>query len=158
MTSLYLFIVIFSLVPPLYSNKFDYYWRDYNGEIPDDAIPAGSDRNDKPTYIGQVYVPNRQIQTVSDKPEKFSWVFTTAAKLNTHLVGRHLVIGGTESSKELNIGRISYQGEVIVGKVCGYNIGNALMYFPYDNKEVTASSYEVLIYDDAEIVLNIIKK
>jgi hypothetical protein len=178
MTSLYLFIVIFSLVPPLYSNKFDYYWRDYNGEIPDDAIPAGSDRNDKPTYIGQVYVPNRQIQTVriyqgkesvtasadgiftltsfikilcSDKPEKFSWVFTTAAKLNTHLVGRHLVLGGTESSKELNIGRISYQGEVIVGKVCGYNIGNALMYFPYDNREATASSYEVLVYDDAEI-------
>jgi hypothetical protein len=69
-----------------------------------------------------------------------------------------LVIGGTESSKELNIGRISYQGEVIVGKVCGYNIGNALMYFPYDNKEVTASSYEVLIYDDFEIVLKIIKK
>jgi hypothetical protein len=184
MNLLHLFIVIFSLVPPLYSKKFDYYWRDYYGEIPDDAIPGGSDRNYKPTYIGQVYVPNRQIQTVriypgkesvtasangiftltsfikilcSDKPEKFSWVSTTAAKLHTDLVGRHLVLGGTESAKELNIGRISYQGEVIVGKVCGYNIGNALMYFPYDNKEVTASSYEVLIYDDAEIVLNIMQ-
>ncbi|KAJ3617373.1 hypothetical protein MTP99_007102 [Tenebrio molitor] len=178
MTSLYLFIVIFSLVSPLYSKKFDYYWRDYYGEIPDDAIPAGSDRNHKPTYIGQVFVPNRQIQTVriyqgrasvtasadgiftltsfikilcSDKPEKFSWVSTTAAKLHTDLVGRHLVLGGNESGKALNIGRISYQGEVIVGKVCGYNIGNALMFFPYENKEVSASSYEVLVYDDAEI-------
>ncbi|KAH0819145.1 hypothetical protein GEV33_003646 [Tenebrio molitor] len=158
--------------------KGNYYWRDYDGEIPDDAIPAGSDRNHKPTYIGQVLVPNRQIQTVriyqgrksvtasangiftltsfikilcSDKPEKFSWVSTTAAKLHTDLVGRHLVLGGNESGKALNIGRISYQGEVIVGKVCGYNIGDALMYFPYDNKEVTASSYEVLVYDDAEV-------
>jgi hypothetical protein len=76
--------------------------------------------------------------------------FTTAAKLHTDLVGRHLVLGGNESGKALNIGNISYQGEVIVGKVCGYNIGNALMYFPYDNKEATASSYEVLVYDDPE--------
>jgi hypothetical protein len=35
-----------------------------------------------------------------------------------------------------------------VGKVCGYyNIGSALLYFPYKCKELDMKSYEVLVYD-----------
>lgn len=67
------------------------------------------------------------------------------------MIGKHLVVGGYENCKILNIGRGSYQEEVIVGKVCGYNIGNALMYFPYKEKELFMKSYEVLIYDNNNI-------
>lgn len=30
-----------------------YYWRDYNKDIPDDALPGGKDKRGKTTYIGQ---------------------------------------------------------------------------------------------------------
>jgi hypothetical protein len=39
----------------------DYYWRDYTGEIPDDAVPGGYDRNLEPTYIGQLFVINHGL-------------------------------------------------------------------------------------------------
>ncbi|RZB94397.1 DUF3421 domain containing protein [Asbolus verrucosus] len=84
----------------------------------------------------------------SKKPQKLSWHPATASRLHTDFIGKHLVMGGTESGKAVNIGRVSYQGEVIVGKVCGYIIGNARMFFPYQNAEVTVSSYEVLVYND----------
>ncbi|RZB94396.1 DUF3421 domain containing protein, partial [Asbolus verrucosus] len=152
-----------------------YYWRDFYGEIPDDAVPGGLDRNHKITYIAQVYFANHGILTTrlyqgeksvtasrdgihtsdvfikvlcSHQLQKFSWVPATASRLHTELIGRHLVVGGTENGKILNIGRVTYQGEVIVGKVCGYNIGDAQMFFPYQNKEISVSSYEVLVYDD----------
>lgn len=32
-----------------------YYWRDYTGEIPPDALPGGTDINGKPVYIGQIF-------------------------------------------------------------------------------------------------------
>ena len=154
----------------------DYYWRDFTDEIPDDAVPGGKDKNGKTTYIAQVYIPKHGILTTrlyegqksvtasrygihtsesfikvlcSDQPEKLSWVPSTAANLHTDTIGKYLVPGGTENGKLLNIGRVSYQGEVIVGKVCGYNIGNALMFFPYGKDEISVGSYEVLVYDDS---------
>jgi hypothetical protein len=189
------FVLLFSLLSPLYSKTFskkvfksfcfrvnnfvlDYYWRDYFGEIPDDAVPGGTDRNHEMTYIAQVYIPKQGILTTrlykgsksvtasrygihtsdvfvkilcSNQPEKLSWVPATAAKLHTELAGKHLVAGGTENGKTLNIGRVSYQGEVIVGKVCSYNVGNALMFFPYHNNEISVKSYEVLVYDNKDV-------
>jgi hypothetical protein len=41
----------------------DYYWRDYTGEIPDDAVPGGYDRNLESTYIGQLFVINHGLLT-----------------------------------------------------------------------------------------------
>ncbi|CAH1383066.1 unnamed protein product [Tenebrio molitor] len=129
------------------------------------------------TYIAQVYIPKQGILTTrlykgsksvtasrygihtsdvfvkilcSNQPEKLSWVPATAAKLHTELAGKHLVAGGTENGKILNIGRVSYQGEVIVGKVCSYNVGNALMFFPYHNNEISVKSYEVLVYENKD--------
>jgi hypothetical protein len=78
-------------------------------------------------------------------------VKTTAAKLHTELIGKHLVVGGTENGKVLNIGRVSYQGEVIVGKVYSYSVGDALMFFPYHSNETSVVSYEVLVYEHFEI-------
>ena len=34
----------------------DYYWREYTGTIPDDALVGGQDINKKDVYIGQAYV------------------------------------------------------------------------------------------------------
>lgn len=34
----------------------DYYWRDYNGKVPSDAVPAGEDVNGEPTFVGQIYL------------------------------------------------------------------------------------------------------
>ncbi|RZC39954.1 DUF3421 domain containing protein, partial [Asbolus verrucosus] len=33
-----------------------HYWRDYNGVIPEDALPGGQNRDGDNIYIGQVYV------------------------------------------------------------------------------------------------------
>jgi hypothetical protein len=178
MKLLYFFILLFSVSIPVFSKTFNYYWKDYFGEIPADAVPGGTDKNHQTTYIAQVYIPNHGILTTrlykgsksvttsrygihtseqfikvlcSDEPEKLSWVKTTAAKLHTDLIGKHLVVGGTENGKILNIGRASYQGEVIVGKVCSYNVGDASMFFPYHNNEISVASYEVLVYEDFEI-------
>ncbi|KAJ3617377.1 hypothetical protein MTP99_007105 [Tenebrio molitor] len=155
-------------------SKLDYYWRDYTGEIPDDAVPGGYDRNLEPTYIGQLFVINHGLLPAriykgqksvtasrygihsscecikilcSPDLHKFVWLPSTAATLHTDAIGKHLVIGGYENGKVLNIGRGSYQEEVIVGKVCGFNIGSALLYFPYKGKELNMKSYEVLVYD-----------
>ncbi|RZC35800.1 DUF3421 domain containing protein, partial [Asbolus verrucosus] len=72
----------------------------------------------------------------SKQPEKFVWLPVTAQNLHTEIIGKHLVVGGTENGKVVNIGRGAYQEEVVVGKVCSYNIGNALMYFPYQDQEL----------------------
>ncbi|XP_063917088.1 uncharacterized protein LOC135132817 [Zophobas morio] len=158
------------------ATKIDYYWRDFTDEIPDDAVPGGKDKNGKTTYIVQVYIPKHGILTTrlyegqksvtasrygihtsesfikvlcSSQPENLSWIPSTAANLHIDTIGQNLVPGGTENGKLLHIGRVSYQGEVIVGKVCGYNIGNALMFFPYGKDEISVGSYEVLVYDDS---------
>ncbi|KAF2887851.1 hypothetical protein ILUMI_18322 [Ignelater luminosus] len=36
----------------------DYYWREYTGFIPSDAIIAGTDKSGKPIYIGQGFFKN----------------------------------------------------------------------------------------------------
>lgn len=37
---------------------YDYFWREYNGEIPNDAIIGGISSNGDNIYIGQAYVHN----------------------------------------------------------------------------------------------------
>lgn len=61
--------------------------------------------------------------------------------------GKHVVIGGYLDDKIVNIGRVMYQGELVVGEVHGYNNENAKMYFIHRNKEVVVvRSYQVLLY------------
>lgn len=38
------------------SQDINYYWRDYTGDIPKDAVPGGTDANGDTTYIGQGFV------------------------------------------------------------------------------------------------------
>lgn len=39
----------------------NYYWRDYTGIIPSDAVPGGTDINKVTTYIGQGFVKDQGI-------------------------------------------------------------------------------------------------
>nr|XP_015837640.1 PREDICTED: uncharacterized protein LOC107398348 isoform X2 [Tribolium castaneum] len=36
----------------------NYYWRQYTGDVPEDAVVGGEDINSKNIYIGQAYVKN----------------------------------------------------------------------------------------------------
>lgn len=41
----------------------DYYWRQYLGEIPPDAIVGGHDSSGKLTYIGQAYIISNRLDS-----------------------------------------------------------------------------------------------
>ncbi|XP_018570728.1 uncharacterized protein LOC108910568 [Anoplophora glabripennis] len=154
--------------------NYDYYWRDYTGEIPSDAVEGGYDINRKTTYIGQVYVKHYGIIPVTIYPGKtsvtaniwglhhldsyikilcspykdnFKWVPANARTLHVQMINKHLVRGGVEYGLLTNIGRISYQGELLVAKVCSFSVGNAKLFYPAGNREKSTDSYEVLIYD-----------
>ncbi|RZC33547.1 DUF3421 domain containing protein, partial [Asbolus verrucosus] len=105
-----------------------YYWRDYNGKIPEDALPGGKDANGKNVYIGQIYVHDfglfigtifqgkpeiefscygiRKTDNTSvikilctKHKESFSWLPTTSKKLHTDTIDRHAVVGGYNSKE-----------------------------------------------------------
>lgn len=47
----------------------------------------------------------------------------------------------------VNIGRIRYDNNVIVGDVTPYRKGNAQLFLPYRKVERTINIYELLVYD-----------
>ncbi|KAJ3642674.1 hypothetical protein Zmor_025435 [Zophobas morio] len=152
-----------------------YYWRDYTGEIPDDALPGGHDINKKATFIGQAFLSNVGIvpgtiypgqpgmrlpfgwnANFSDAGMKilcssnwncFSWENANSTNLHMTTIGKQLVIGGCENGGSIvNLGRVMHQGELIVGKVLGYQAGNAKMFYVCGDKEHGVTSYQVLVY------------
>ncbi|RZC40625.1 DUF3421 domain containing protein [Asbolus verrucosus] len=153
----------------------DYYWRDYTGEIPRDAVPGGLDINGRTTYVGQaywnkwgilpgtIYPGNATIKLPLNgcaNPSKigakilcsgdkncFTWENAESSSLHLTTIGKHLVIGGFEDEKMLNFGRVMYQGELIVGKVFGFETEKAKLYFVHGEKEFSVTSYQVLIYN-----------
>jgi hypothetical protein len=172
-TVLFLFIII--CTSQTIQGDPDYYWRDYYGKIPDDAVEGGKDIRGNPTYIGQAFVLHHGILIgqiypgqislttskegihvtnvynkilCSPKQDNFVWVPGNSATLHLTTINKHLVPGGMEWGKVLNIGRVKYQGELIIGKVCSGTIGKAKLYFPYKGAEITVSSYEILTYEE----------
>lgn len=75
------------------------------------------------------------------------WIPTDAKKFHIQAINKHVVPGGVDSDDVTYIGRIFYQGELLVAKVCGYDTGDAKFWFPAGNEEKNVDSYEVLIYD-----------
>ncbi|KAF2897898.1 hypothetical protein ILUMI_08277, partial [Ignelater luminosus] len=151
-----------------------YYWRDYTGIIPPDAIEGGTDESGSPTYIGQVYIKEYELlpaiitrgcktvittaygeERTSDKntkilcardKRKFEWVPTKSEE--THLMtNRHFVIGGTEIGHNLNIGRINHGGRLLTGKIFSYPLPNRGLAVPYEGKPIVYQSYEILTYN-----------
>ncbi|KAK5641471.1 hypothetical protein RI129_010018 [Pyrocoelia pectoralis] len=47
------------------SSVEDYFWRDYTGIVPKDALACGTDSNGNPTYIAQISVPSPRDPTRS---------------------------------------------------------------------------------------------
>jgi hypothetical protein len=56
--SLNLFLLLLVPLISCQDTAPDYYWRDYNGIIPRDAVKGGANINGEHVYIGQVYVKN----------------------------------------------------------------------------------------------------
>ncbi|XP_044263432.1 uncharacterized protein LOC123010533 [Tribolium madens] len=174
---------VLSLIYLLLSNSHqylclqeDYYWRQYTGEVPKDAVVGGQDINHKDVYIGQAYVKNEGlfvVQIFADRKEiyapikgmkkiegniikilcgpqeNFYWISVNSSNLHLQLLHQHAVIGGHEDrSGVLNIGRISYEGETKIGKINSFNVGNALFFFNRNQKEEHVNSYEILLYKE----------
>ena len=64
-----------------------YYWRDYTGEIPEDAFPGGLDINQKPTYIGQAYLKGVGLIPTSLYPGQPSMKLACDWKANYSNIG-----------------------------------------------------------------------
>ncbi|XP_030765204.1 uncharacterized protein LOC115889366 [Sitophilus oryzae] len=157
------------------NSLMDYYWRPYAGIIPEDAYTPGKTQNGQDIYIGQVAIkPHPGVypaplykgeKVVASKdgpkaawnfvqilctrsPEKLIWV--ARSKTDAHILPAnvHPVIGGMEDGQLLNIGKIHFQGQTIIGKILSGNIGDAIMYYVYNNSEKAIHSYQVLAYTE----------
>ncbi|KAF2897471.1 hypothetical protein ILUMI_08701 [Ignelater luminosus] len=160
----------------------DYYWREYVGIIPEDAVEGGTDEFDNPTYVGQAYfeqfgllpaiifpacrkahttahtsevTTDKNIKILCSKhKENLEWIQTKSDE--THLLtDRRLVVGGYEVGQTLNIGRLLYDGRVIVGKVFSYPLPNKGLWIPYNERPMNFQSYEILTYNINKIKLDL---
>ncbi|RZC34221.1 CKS, FR47, and/or Acetyltransf 1 domain containing protein [Asbolus verrucosus] len=152
-----------------------YYWRDYTGSIPADAVVGGKDINSRDIYIGQAYDRSMGLIAVQINPgekevaiplngvvrkvhnhvkilcgplNNFYWLAANATALNSIVGSKQPVIGGhVDGGGQLNIGRISYRSETKIGRILAYNVGKAFFYFHNDGKEgANVNSYEILLY------------
>ncbi|KAF2883236.1 hypothetical protein ILUMI_22941 [Ignelater luminosus] len=161
---------------PLTLNPFfvEYYWREYNGIIPSDAIPGGFDSAGNPTYIGQIpyrgprLLPatinkdcNTAYSTVygrevtadthvkilcSKNQDRYSWIPTRYEDLHL-LTTCQLVVGGMEKENTLYIGRIYHDRKTRIGKVYDSHTSREGLLVPYKGKEIEFMSFEVLAYN-----------
>lgn len=77
----------------------------------------------------------------------FKWVKTSADNFYVDTINKHAVRGGLENDLVVHIGRISYQGEIIIGKIPTNNLDEAPLYFIYRNEQKKTNYYEMLIYE-----------
>ncbi|KAJ3636629.1 hypothetical protein MTP99_000153 [Tenebrio molitor] len=152
-----------------------YYWREYTGEVPEDAIVGGKDSNGKNIYIGQAYIRNEGLLVVQITPgvrqvfapshgvkktdkyvkilcgpqEKVYWMSSTPSNIHLDLIDKHAVVGGHEDGwGYMSIGRINYQGDIKIGKINTFSIEEPYLYFIGNGKERTVSnSYQILMYN-----------
>ncbi|KAF5299434.1 hypothetical protein FQA39_LY11580 [Lamprigera yunnana] len=150
-----------------------YYWKDFKGEVPDDAIKGGKSANGEPIYIGQVlhydkllpakiltndnkayFAWNAEQSTTenikilcSPYPERFQWIPTHKNEIHL-LTNEHVINGGAEPNQYLYIGRALYKSETLVGKVrtadkASQNLG---LYITSQKKEAVLDTFEILVY------------
>ncbi|KAB0805040.1 hypothetical protein PPYR_02010 [Photinus pyralis] len=152
--------------------ELGYYWRDYFGVVPYDAFPGGQGESGHQTYIGQVYSTNyellpgtiyngcHQLRTsardkelifeknmkilATDHSAKLKWIPT---KRDSHhlLTDCHLVVGGAEGGATVNIGRINFNGQTIVGTTFPDKVPNNGLWIP--GRNTSFDSYEILTYN-----------
>jgi hypothetical protein len=151
----------------------NYYWREYVGRVPEDAIVAGKTTAHTNVYIGQAYLKNaglivgsifpgvkelhvpydgdkkldKSIKILCGPQDNFYWMSTNYNNLQLEVIDKHAVIGGHEDAHgSMNIGRISHGGDIIVGKVTSYWPGKAYFNFVDNGSEKRVNSYQILMY------------
>ncbi|XP_063911333.1 uncharacterized protein LOC135128351 [Zophobas morio] len=158
-------------------NCANYYWRDYFGTIPYDAIPVGKDHQGDNRYIGLVYnrgyellpanvLPKEGIAQATAYtsvlnsteylkilcgPYKRAFVWFRVENPSTFHSSNYpnLIPGGSEVGKKVFITRVFYNGEAIVGKM--HEGGNQLgTPFPVGDTIKYTYPYEVLGYDSSK--------
>ncbi|KAK4874549.1 hypothetical protein RN001_013909 [Aquatica leii] len=165
-----LFLVVSSIV----FVEAGYYWRDYDGIVPKDAIVGGEDSNGDPIYIGQIlYIDKLLVAKIysydrnayytwgielssrenikilcSPYPERFKWVDTTKNGLHL-LINAHLIKGGSEPAYTMYIGRAFHKGQTLVGRIRAGSTPNLNLglYISVPGKEVIVDSFQILTYD-----------
>ncbi|KAF5280048.1 hypothetical protein FQR65_LT03303 [Abscondita terminalis] len=170
---LYFAIISFIVVENV-ANTNDYYWRDYIGHIPNDAIEGGRDKLGKAVYVGQAFFknigllpttiysnsPNIQITAggkvfssnqnikilCSKNPNYYVWIPTTIDSM--HLLTNCLILpGGTETDTILHIGRAYHEMETQIGKIYPSFSEYRGLALTHNGKEANYKSFEVLTYN-----------
>ncbi|CAH1988055.1 unnamed protein product [Acanthoscelides obtectus] len=142
-----------------------YYWRDYTGEVPCDAVVGGHDELNRTTYIGQGVALNNDYYTFSPltiiegdavqraplwgygmpvvqtrilcvtSPYPDKWIATNSQNLVADTVNEQLVLGGIEGSKHDD--NVRY--ELNIGRA---KVGNKLL----TGKIITLDTYNSVLY------------
>lgn len=86
----------------------------------------------------------------SPNHEAFQWTAIQAEKLPEYL-NRNLVPGGSEVGSHLYIGRIFRENSVYVGKYFGNRKDVKHLAYPYGDKPVITSVYQILYYDCSKV-------
>ncbi|XP_063914562.1 uncharacterized protein LOC135130999 [Zophobas morio] len=168
------FFVVALLTHKSLSTDETYYWKDYDGTIPDDALEGGYDIHSNSIFIGKAQVgedhivvpiyPNiSDVQTFSDgKVEKINsgikilcgseqpvdWIRASAENFHVVLIGKNPVQGGELKNKgHLHVGRIFYENEIKIGPILSYDLDKACLHFVHKHLVLSTDKYEVLVYD-----------
>ncbi|KAJ3648004.1 hypothetical protein Zmor_019841 [Zophobas morio] len=154
--------------------KEDYYWRDYDGTIPDDAVVGGQSFGHD-IFIGQAYIrdegvfpvtinpgvievavpikgvkrTDKYVKILCGPPANFEWVPANVTNLHVVLLNKHAVFGGHEDSKGyVYIGKSTTKGGTQIGKINAFALGNAKFFYASKDSENNLSVYDVLCYPD----------
>lgn len=164
-------ILLLQAVSSVLPTEIDYYWRNYNGGIPSDAVQAGLDKSGKPIYIGQgfflntglipgtlhagstnfkvtavgiVFSTNKYVKILCSKhPNNFRWITVNYSDIAL-LTNVHLVEGGVETDSIVHIGRVYHGGDLEIGKI--YNLA------PYQCLAVPNSEGSMTQYQHFDIL------
>ncbi|KAF2895657.1 hypothetical protein ILUMI_10516 [Ignelater luminosus] len=169
-----LILISIHLINGMKTHVEGYYWRDFEGIIPEDALPGGLDRNGRPIYIGQVLFESKLIPgklyehdpnvyyewgmkelaatknvriLCSQYPEKFEWLPTKHDEV-VRLTNKLLLKGGYEPDYSTYIGRVYSTGETSVGKVICRETECLGLYTTKDGKGTEhRAAFEVLSFN-----------
>lgn len=166
--------LLFLLIHSSFARYEEYfYWRIYNGTIPNDAIPGGTTCIHGTTFIGANVVKEIGLLVSTIYPnEIYQYSYGGGLEFKTGNFGLilcadpalppiwkpiqngiipencHPIKGGEQLSKILYIGRISIKGIYHVGKVTE---GNYISYWSEkDKKQYDSQNFEILAYCEGE--------
>ncbi|KAB0792405.1 hypothetical protein PPYR_14364 [Photinus pyralis] len=172
-------LVVVSNIFLAQGNTLGFYWRDFDGTIPEDAFVAGTTRFNKPIYIGQalysgMLIPGTIYQNdktvyfeyggwerqetenvkifCTDAPDQFEWMRTDTNHITA--VSKKLIFkaGFESSSTSIYIGRTRAYGEVLVGKVVSGGRSDGIYVVRKGNVKSSTNNFEVLSYKQTDEV------